>query len=411
MAAVATFWPSDLRYAATRPFAPGARRRRSSERAGTARRGDEAALDCIITMDHEGKILEFNPAAERTFGYRRADVLGAEMAEVIIPPALREVHRQGLAHYRATGASTMLGRRIDTTAMRADGSKFPIELAIARVPQPGPAVFIGYVRDLTSLAQEARISNALVRVGTEMLSLLDTARILDRLCVLTADVLGCDCSDSFLWEPRDDVYVWTSGHARGPESARARAGRRIPRTALASLLTCLKATADAGLALSASSRWPGAAARRRPARCTWRSARATRSRRAHRGLPHRSGAESASGGTAQTASMALNNARLVEGSSAPPISDFLDQVAELWTPLAALSATPNRQADSGARPPTSCGIRAMARTRWASKHARDGPGGGRAGRAALEAVRLRPFWETLAVQCGKMPRHAEVLFD
>src|SRR5205823_5659845 len=64
----------------------------------------DTALDCIITIDHEGKVVEFNPAAERTFGYRRADVLGREMAELIVPPALRERHRRGLAHYLATGA-------------------------------------------------------------------------------------------------------------------------------------------------------------------------------------------------------------------------------------------------------------------------------------------------------------------
>src|SRR5262245_21036336 len=61
----------------------------AGERASTAWKGAviEAALDCIVTMDHEGRILEFNPAAERTFGHRRADVMGRRLAEVIIPPA------------------------------------------------------------------------------------------------------------------------------------------------------------------------------------------------------------------------------------------------------------------------------------------------------------------------------------
>src|SRR5439155_22053837 len=61
----------------------------------------EAALDCVITMDAQGRIVEFNPAAERTFGYRRADAVGRAMAELIIPPALRPRHQQGLARYLA----------------------------------------------------------------------------------------------------------------------------------------------------------------------------------------------------------------------------------------------------------------------------------------------------------------------
>ncbi|HEV8419864.1 MAG TPA: PAS domain S-box protein, partial [Actinomycetota bacterium] len=59
----------------------------------------EAALDCIITIDHEGKVLEFNPAAEQTFGYQRDETIGKEMAELIVPPGLRERHRSGLAHF------------------------------------------------------------------------------------------------------------------------------------------------------------------------------------------------------------------------------------------------------------------------------------------------------------------------
>ncbi len=63
----------------------------------------DSALDCIVTIDHEGRITEFNPAAERTFGYRRDEVMGKQLADVIIPPSLREQHRQGFARYLATG--------------------------------------------------------------------------------------------------------------------------------------------------------------------------------------------------------------------------------------------------------------------------------------------------------------------
>ncbi len=109
----------------------------------------ESALDCILTIDHEGCITEFNPAAERTFGYRRDEVLGKPLAGVIIPLSLQEKHRQGFARYLATGEARVLGKRIEMMAVRADGSEFPVELAVTRIPSEGPPSFTGYLRDIT----------------------------------------------------------------------------------------------------------------------------------------------------------------------------------------------------------------------------------------------------------------------
>ncbi|MGA2374288.1 MAG: PAS domain S-box protein [Candidatus Sulfotelmatobacter sp.] len=123
----------------------------------------ESALDCIVTIDHEGCITEFNPAAERTFGHRRNEVVGKHMADVIIPPSLRQKHREGFARYLATGKARVLGKRIEMTAVRADGSVFPVELAITRIPLEGPPSFTGYLRDITErkrVEQELRRSEA-----------------------------------------------------------------------------------------------------------------------------------------------------------------------------------------------------------------------------------------------------------
>ncbi len=109
----------------------------------------DSALDCIVMIDHEGCITEFNPAAEHTFGYRRVEVLGKHLADIIIPPSLREKHRQGFARYLATGEARVLGKRIEMTALRADGSEFPVELAITRIPLEGLPSFTAYLRDIT----------------------------------------------------------------------------------------------------------------------------------------------------------------------------------------------------------------------------------------------------------------------
>jgi PAS domain S-box-containing protein len=113
----------------------------------------DSALDCIVTIDHEGCITEFNPAAEHTFGHRRDEVLGRHLADVIIPLSLREKHRQGFARYLATGEARLLGKRIEMTAIRADGSEFPVELAVTRIPLEGPPSFTGYLRDITERKQ------------------------------------------------------------------------------------------------------------------------------------------------------------------------------------------------------------------------------------------------------------------
>jgi PAS domain S-box-containing protein len=131
----------------------------------------ESALDCIVTIDHEGCITEFNPAAEHTFGYRRVDVMGRHLADIMIPPALREKHRQGFARYLATGEARVLGRRIEMTAVRADGSEFPVELAITRIPLDGPPSFTGYLRDITErkrAEQALRRSEAFLAEGQHL---------------------------------------------------------------------------------------------------------------------------------------------------------------------------------------------------------------------------------------------------
>jgi len=123
----------------------------------------ESAMDGFVAMDHDGRVTEFNPAAERMFGRARADVVGLELAEVIIPPAFRAAHRRGLARYLATGESTFLGSRIEVSALRADGSEFPVELTVTVMRTGGPPSFNAYVRDLT----ERRRAEA-ARSGLEM---------------------------------------------------------------------------------------------------------------------------------------------------------------------------------------------------------------------------------------------------
>lgn len=108
-----------------------------------------SALDAVITIDHRGTILTFNPAAEATFGFRRDDVIGREMADVIVPVRHRDAHRAGMQRFLATREPRVIGQRIEITALRADGSEFPVELAIAQMPDTDPPHYAGFLRDIT----------------------------------------------------------------------------------------------------------------------------------------------------------------------------------------------------------------------------------------------------------------------
>jgi PAS domain S-box-containing protein len=117
----------------------------------------DSALDCIIVIGEDGYIQEWNVAAERLFGYSRAQALGKEMAELIIPPELRARHQAGMARYRATGEGPLLGRRIEMPALRSDGSRLDVELAITPHQVNEKAVFTAYVRDISERVRtEAR---------------------------------------------------------------------------------------------------------------------------------------------------------------------------------------------------------------------------------------------------------------
>ena len=124
----------------------------------------DSALDCIISMDASGRVTEFNAAAQRVFGYTRDQAVGQELAGLIIPTALRERHRQGLRHFLATGEGPVLGRRIEVTAIRADGSEILVELAITALRVENKPMFTAYLRDITDRIKGEEASRHLAAI-------------------------------------------------------------------------------------------------------------------------------------------------------------------------------------------------------------------------------------------------------
>src|SRR4051794_10668515 len=112
----------------------------------------DAALDAVITIDHEGRIVELNAAVRDIFGHEPASLIGRELGEALVPLGLRDRHREGLAR----GHGALLGQRVEITALHRAGHEFPVELTITRINVPGPPMYTGYVRDITDRLEKER---------------------------------------------------------------------------------------------------------------------------------------------------------------------------------------------------------------------------------------------------------------
>jgi PAS domain S-box-containing protein len=138
----------------------------------------EASLDAIVSTDEEGRLIDFNAAAESIFGYRASDVIGRPMAGLIVPPALREAHYAGVRRLEESGVGRILEQRIEIVALRADGSEFPVELAVTAIPiRGGRSHYAAHIRDISSrkryeaeLLEARAVADASVRAKDDFLA-------------------------------------------------------------------------------------------------------------------------------------------------------------------------------------------------------------------------------------------------
>lgn len=187
----------------------------------------EATRDAIVVADERGRIVAWNPAAEHIFGYDREEVLGAPLT-CLIPERFRRAHREGLTRFLETGASRVMGRTLEVSALRRDGSEVPVELSLDTWTEHGERYFGGIVRDVSqreateeALAREQRLTSLLKDVAVASNEADDPAQatqeVLERVCEATNASVG----HAYVTAPADDRLQPTDlWHAEDPDRFR-----------------------------------------------------------------------------------------------------------------------------------------------------------------------------------------------
>ncbi|SDR81645.1 PAS domain S-box protein [Opitutus sp. GAS368] len=137
-----------------------------------------AALSAVTVIDTAGRIIDWNARAEKMFGWSRAEVLGQELAHLIIPSRHREAHRRGMGHFLSTGEGPVLNRTVEMSALRREGHEFPVELSISPLKTNDVVTFCGFITDIT----ERKRAEAEIRELTQTLE----RRVVDRTAQLEA---------------------------------------------------------------------------------------------------------------------------------------------------------------------------------------------------------------------------------
>lgn len=206
----------------------------------------DSSLDAVIAIDASGKIVDWSRQATATFGWTQAEVLGLELASLVVPDEYQAAHRAGLQHFRETGEAPVVGQRLELVARRRDGSQFPVELSVTKLERLGTSYFTAFVRDISDWHhEEARQSRRVLEAELISETTVETATaisfedslqvVLDAICAQIKWPLGHvwlpDESNLYL----DSTRIWHADPAlrvqnfrKITESSRFRRGEGLP---------------------------------------------------------------------------------------------------------------------------------------------------------------------------------------
>jgi PAS domain S-box-containing protein len=177
----------------------------------------DSATSAVLVIDATGKITDWNARAAAMFGWTREEVLGWVLADLVIPDRYRALHRQGMKHFLASGEGPVLNRLVELSALRRDGSEFPVELSISPLKTGDVVTFCGFVTDITARKQsEQKLQAQLARL--ELLNQItraipqrqDLQSVFQVVINSLEKNLQIDCCFICLYEPADDAFIVTS---------------------------------------------------------------------------------------------------------------------------------------------------------------------------------------------------------
>jgi len=194
----------------------------------------ESALNAIVIMDAYGIIIDLNHHAEKMFGWSKQEAIGQRLEMLIIPQRFQKLHNQGLDHYLSSGEGPILKKLLEQTAVRRDGSEFPVELSVSPLKLGNSFIFSGFIHDISTRKQtEKQIRQAEINLAYTQSEMNIARRIQSSLFpskalktedfeiqgfCLPADQVGGDYFDYFFRDDEnlDIVMADVSGHSIGP---------------------------------------------------------------------------------------------------------------------------------------------------------------------------------------------------
>ncbi|MDO9116692.1 MAG: PAS domain S-box protein [Nitrospira sp.] len=180
----------------------------------------DEALDAVVVIDQRGVVQFWSKQAEHTFGWRATEILGKNLAPFIIPPAFREAHQQGMARYLTTGEESVLKKRIEITALRRDGTEFPVELTITPVRAESEVRFSAFLRDITERVRTEQRKR--VQIALNMLLSAETLNGEGRQKMLAAIGGSLQWAAGVWWSPDSTNRlhcraIWAADPAKNDE--------------------------------------------------------------------------------------------------------------------------------------------------------------------------------------------------
>ena len=123
----------------------------------------DASQDAFVVIDEDSRVQDWNPAAERLFGWSRDEIIGKTLVETIIPERFRRLHLEGMQRFLSTGQAPVTERRLEVPARTRAGGEVPVEISVAAMSDGSGYAFSAFVRDLSE-RREAELGSARERV-------------------------------------------------------------------------------------------------------------------------------------------------------------------------------------------------------------------------------------------------------